>query len=315
MKFSSDILKIRDSKIYNKNTKKDIKIASVSDIHISNIVGIYDINNICDVLFEEHPNYICILGDIIDSPNVLNNYKKVNELLNLIYNCASIAPTLMILGSHDFIKVKNGKTKDTLNSNRIWKNIDNMYNTFLLNDKIFISNEIIISGYRQKKDTYYSKTKFENSEKYYKNFCKQKNIIPDFSINLPKVLLTHSPEPIQNDKVIELLQNFDIIITGHFHNGCIPGIIDDIYSNKNGGIITPKKRFFPKEARGIIKLKTGTFLIYNGGWVKLQDCAPKILQPLDKLCYRQIDITTITSNLDKDIEITSRKKVLKLNKK
>ena len=40
----SDVLEIRESILYNKNVKDDIKIASVGDIHISKLVGEKDIS-------------------------------------------------------------------------------------------------------------------------------------------------------------------------------------------------------------------------------------------------------------------------------
>ena len=62
----------------------------------------------------------------------------------------------------------------------------------------------------------------------------------------------------------------------------------------------------------IIKLDTGTYLIYNGGWIKIQACSPKILQPLDKLCNRQMDITTLTSDIEyKEEQIKNKRLVLK----
>ena len=42
MNMPSDILKIRDSILYNENAKKDIRIASIGDTHISNILGAHD---------------------------------------------------------------------------------------------------------------------------------------------------------------------------------------------------------------------------------------------------------------------------------
>ena len=38
------------------------------------------------------------------------------------------------------------------------------------------------------------------------------------------------------------------------------------------------------------------YLVFNGGWIKTQDCAPQQLQWLDSVCYRQMDVTTLTSD-------------------
>ena len=87
--------------------------------------------------------------------------------------------------------------------------------------------------------------------------------------------------------------------------------VDKIYP-KNAGIITPRMKRLPKRARGIIKLDTGTYLVYSGGWVKLSNSAPGLIRPLDKLCNRQMDVTTLTSNEEYVKEkIKNKKLVLK----
>lgn len=319
MRTPSDTLKIRDSVIYNKNVKKDLKMACIGDFHISKLVGEKDINNISQVLYEESPNYICILGDLIDSPEELLKTKKVRELDTLIKNCASIAQTSIILGSHDFIVEKPNEFIDVLYDNYIWRYFDNYDNVSILNDDIYEDDYVFIGGYRQKKEAYYNliDKKIEDPKAYYEDLSKRLKLIKDLPQDKLKIFLTHSPEPIQDEINQELLKKYDMIVTGHYHNACIPSFLDNIWFSKNGGIITPRKKLLPSEARGIIKLKTGTYLVYNGGWTKIQDCAPKILQPLDKICNRQMDVITFTSNPEEkgysyQLKSSSRKKNLML---
>ena len=88
-------------------------------------------------------------------------------------------------------------------------------------------------------------------------------------------------------------------------------MLENIYP-KNAGIITPKLDLFPKQARGVVRLDTGTYLIYSGGWTKLSSVSPLLFHPLDMLCNRQIDITTLTSNEEyKNESIKTKKLVLK----
>ena len=51
---------------------------------------------------------------------------------------------------------------------------------------------------------------------------------------------------------------------------------------------------------GFRYLKTGTGLLISGGIVKIQDCAPKILHPLNHLCPMQMDTITFTSDEKKE---------------
>lgn len=311
---SSDILKIRDSIIYNSNVKSNIKIAALGDFHLSSLVGQKDVDLISQSLYEEKPNYICILGDLVDSPLELEKTSKLSELKNLIKNSASIAPTFIVLGSHDFIDETSNSYDDILSSIDAWNDINKITNAYVLNDAAYSNDEIFISGYRQKREVYYNlmQEHLEDSKAYYSDLVNHPVLYENLPINVPKIFLTHSPEPIHDRVNMNLLRNYNIIMTGHYHNGCVPAFLDDLMP-RNRGIITPRKRILPKYARGIFMLETGTYLLYNGGWVKLQECAPKILQPLDKLCNRQMDVITLTSDLEfKKIKIDNKKKVLKL---
>lgn len=311
MELSSGVVKIRNSYIHNDKIKDEIKILSVCDIHISSLVDMDDIDKISSLIYQEEPNYICLLGDLVDTPLELEKNNKVKELITLVKNASSIAPTLIILGSHDFIDESVEEYPDIIDKTTIWNDIDKMTNSYILNDKIYEDKKIFIGGYRQKKEAYYNYNSKEDSIAYYNDFSNYKELYKDIPIDKATILLTHSPEPIKDINVQNLIKDYDIILTGHYHNGCVPAIIDQIYP-KNSGIITPRKKLLPKQARGIVKLDTGTYLIYNGGWVKIQECAPKILQPLDKLCHRQMEVTVLTPDEDvKDIEIKNKKKVLK----
>ena len=166
-----------------------------------------------------------------------------------------------------------------------------------MNDEKYEDDNITIAGYKQKKEAYNNliNKKIEDSKAYYRDLSKQLKLLKNIQNNKPSIFLTHSPEPIHDKINQDLLKDYDIIITAHFHNGCIPAFLDNIWP-KNSGIITPNKRLLPKMARGIVKLDTQSYLVYNGGWTKIQDCAPKILHPLDKLCNRQMDLITISNN-------------------
>lgn len=313
MKNYADILKIRESTFYNKNVKEDIKIASIGDIHISQLVGIKDINNISEVLYKMKPDYICMLGDLVDTTDVLIDDKKVKELETLIKNSSSIAPTMIILGSHDFIDEKIEGFPDVIKKTDVWNKLNEINNTYLLNDELYKDNRIVIGGYRQKREVYYNliNENKEDADAYYDDFKKRENLYKELPQELPKVLLTHSPESITNPKVQELLRDYNVIITGHYHNGCVPAILDDLYPS-NAGIITPRKKIFPTKARGVVKLENGSLLIYSGGWTKIAACTPKIIHKLDKLCNRQLDLMTLTSNEEyRNGEIHNKKVLLK----
>jgi len=305
----SNVLKVRFSKIYNPKVVSDIKIASVSDIHLCDSNS-KDITSIVNILKRINPDYICFLGDFINYPIDINSYIIVSQIDFLIESASSIAPTFIILGNHDYIEV-NKKHNVDIKALNFFKKFDSLENVYVLDDKIYFDDRIFIAGYTQKVDAYYgyNNLKKENPEAFYQDLVKKHDFFPVLKQTVPTVFLTHSPEPIHDKTNEDLLKDYDLILTGHYHNGCVPAFLDDILP-KNMGLSTPRKRFFPRYVRGIRKLNAKTFLIYNGGWTKIHKCAVKLLQPLDKICNRQIDVTTLTSNIDNEIEETNEKIVL-----
>ncbi len=310
----SKILKTRESTIYNQYVKDDIRIASLADVHISRLVGKKDIDNISDSLYELNPDYICMLGDLIDSPKYLLDDKKLKELEILLSNSASIAPTILVLGNHDIAIKESSKIVDITEKTDIWNQITRRENIHLLTDELYKDNRIVIGGYKQKLEAYINlyKKHIEDPQAFYEDFKARESLYKNLPQDLPKILITHSPETIIGLDIKDILSGYDLILTGHYHNGCVPAILDDIYP-KNAGIITPEKKLFPRNARDIIKLNNGTIMIYNGGWTKIAESAPKILHKTNCMFYRQMDLTTLTS--DEDFKETTVKNKLLLLKR
>lgn len=311
MKFSSNTLKIRESFIYDKNVKKDIKLVGVGDIHLSKIVKIKHLKALYNEILLVKPDYICLLGDIIDKVDYLNKAENRNNLKAFLYKLSLVAPVLVILGNHDFIYKKNKKDKencDFRNTNYFWDEVNNINNVYLLDDKVYEDEKVFIGGYTQKIDAYFKgSSKKENALEFRKDFSKKEELVNPSS-NKPKILICHSPELIESN--YDLLKTYNVIICGHYHNGAVFSFLDNIYP-KNKGFITPRKKLFPKYARGIRKLDN-SYLVYSGGYTKIQETAPRILHPFDKLYNRQMDVVNIVTNKEYS-EIIYKNKKLNLN--
>ena len=309
----SKILKIRESTIYNQNAAKDIRIVSLADVHISRLVGIKDIDNISESLYELRTDYICMLGDLIDSPKYLLDDKKLSEVETLLSNSTSIAPTILVLGNHDFAIKRPEKVVDITEETNIWDQLASRHNVHLLTDELYKDNRIVIGGYRQKIKAYINlyKKHIEDSHAFYEDFKTKESLYKGLPKDLPKVLIAHSPETILGLENQNLLNEYNLILTGHYHNGCVPAIIDDIYP-RCAGIITPERKLFPESARDIIKLNGGTIMIYNGGRTKITEKAPKVLHSLNNMFYRQLELTILTPEEEfKERRVKNKKVLLK----
>lgn len=271
---------------------KQLRVAAIGDIHLSRLVGMNDVVQILELLKEVKSDYICLLGDLIDSPTVLYDSRKVDELLYLVEECSKIAPTMIVLGNHDFINQEILGFPSVLKDMNIWNELDSIKDVHFLNNTTYTDGNVFFGGYLQPRESY-----FVEGEKYqrdagplYDDLKKQRVLLNDLPSDMVRVLLTHSLEYLGDTRIKELLvPAYNLVLGGHDHNGCVPTLIDGFWPG-NGGIISPKKQLFPKQVRGIVKADSCLYYVYSGGWSKITACAPSALQFLNFFCDPQIDI-------------------------
>lgn len=294
-------LQINDLLIFNPLVKRNFKIVALGDIHLSRLVDEKKLSPIKSQLDKEKGDYIVFLGDLIDSPNELNNPKKRNELLSLIKTSSFIAPTMIILGNHDFIVEKRnykGCDYQACLNEEFWNELASIDNVYLLINDTYCDDQVLFMGYFQTLE-YYADTLSPGKndlKKFYNDFINYPKLFADSLNGLIKIGLIHSPEYAKLDLNVDLLKNYDLLLAGHNHDGCVPFGI----GNFHRGIINPKKELFPANVRGYRLLKNGTGLLISGGITKIQDCAPKLIHPLNHLCPMQMDTITFTNDQDKN---------------
>ena len=306
MNYPSDYVKVRESTFYSEHVNKDIRILSLGDLHLSKNVTLEHVDKVLKVIEEQKPNYIFILGDTVDTKDELTYDKRLLELEVLIKNCSNMAKTFIIIGNHDY---EYDKDNNITSISPIWEGFNSYPNTYLLNDKVYSDDNLFIGGYMQKGDAYYKEnSNKEDDNAFYEDLSTKDNLIHNLPDDKYKIFLTHSPEPIQDFKNQELLKDYNLIIAAHYHNGVVPEFLDFLVP-KNKGLLTPRRSILPSEARGIVKLLTGTYLMYNGGWTKIPATAKPIEYPLDKFFNRDIDLTTITNNYEYYDMLVKTKKI------
>lgn len=307
-------LQIRDLTIYNEKVKNTFKIVALGDIHLSRLVDERKLEPIKYQLDQEQANYIVFLGDLIDSPKELENPEKKEQLLGLIKTAAGIAPTIIILGNHDYIEnLKVYNENDDSYNKEFWEEVANINDVYLLINKIYQDNQVLFMGYVQTLEYYFNSKDIhrEDLEAFYEDFVKHPELYQNLPLNLVKIGLIHSPEYAKLAKNIELLKNYDLLIGGHNHDGCIPFGI----GNFRRGLISPEKEIFPKEVRGYRELETNTGILISGGIVKIQQSSPKILHPLNHLYPMQMDTITFTNDINKGKNMSRRLIYTRANKR
>lgn len=242
----------------NKNIK-ELNLAVISDIHYYDNFNQKTFDTIINQIKEKKPDYTCIVGDILDDSSCEN----LEKLENFLTTLSNITPIIAVIGNHDektgsMWKWKNKKNEKLLTILKSNKNIR------FLEDETYTKDNITFYGFNP---SYYY---YEKSKEKYEVFEKEAN---ELKSNLPKntynITLIHTPINIytfikNNPK--HFLNNTDLILSGHMHNGCLPSFITKPINKlfkTTRSIIAPKKTLFPKYAQGRVhKIKDG--YIYEG---------------------------------------------------
>ncbi len=274
---------------YTNKDINNIKIALLSDIHYYPGYNPKIINKIIKQITENKPNYITIVGDILDTSSTDN----IEPLITFITHLATIAPVIVVKGNHDekagslhnWIYKKNQKLIDELIK------IPNLH---YLDDNIYQDNNITFYGFNLSYNYY------EKNDEDYNIFCDEVNKLKcNIPNNTYNITLFHSPVNIYRyleEHPNHPLNKSDIILSGHMHNGCLPFIIshpiNKIFKSSRG-LISPTRALFPKYAQGHIYGKQEGY-VYEG--ISKLSHSTKIFHKLDFLFQKNVEFIIIKNN-------------------
>ena len=297
MRFYNEKINLLTKKIKNKYT-----FCIVSDIHNTSIVT----KKLWDKLIKElkliKPDYIFIPGDLIQNADDLTDDELKENLNYLLNNLQTIAPIYISLGNHDLRDGKKRTAKDTL---KYFKSLETN-RLFVLNNETIELKDISITGFSPRSETYYDKDR----DSWVTDFVKElKESSFSFNKNKYNIFLTHSPRIISKEETINLakdiLNDIDLIICGHMHDGYIPKVIQRIFNIKSdkgfrvneGGTLKDSNIRFVDKCRGEHKVLNATMVISRG--VRKFTDNNILFNLIDKVCA--MDITTIKLKGNKEI--------------
>ena len=266
----------------SKKLKKDITFIHIGDIHYNETTSTKKLEYIKYAIEDAHPDYIFITGDLLDKPKITKNKEKIKLLVSWLNSLGNIAKVFISLGNHDIILEEDYKFFNKLND------INNIY---VLNNQSYEDENVFISGFTLPTNYYYNIEKHEDEDALLETLQNNFNLVTNLPKKKYKVALIHSPILLSEKKVIEKLKEYDLVLSGHMHNGLIPRILDKIIKN-NYGLISPDKRKKEKNTRGKIKTKYYTIII-TGGITKLSPSSTKILSKLNGLYPISINKITV----------------------
>ena len=268
--------------VYNNNTKTDITIAHISDIHFNTNTKIKKLKRLKEELYKMNPDYIMLTGDTIDDPQIVNNTEKIKELVVFMKDISEEYKILISLGNHDILTIKD---------HQFFNKINDLDNIYVLDNDTYEDDKIYVTGFTLPHSYYYNITHHESKEILLELLDENKELLNNLPNNKPKVSLIHSPIKLTDEEVIEELKQFDIILSGHTHNGMVPDILKMLFP-KNVGIIAPRKQLFPAIAKGKVEINKGNkqiTIIINGAITKLSFASGKVLRNLDCLYNSNIN--------------------------
>ena len=263
-------------KLYNHKNNEEFKVCLMNDLHYNEGTTNEKLKMILKKIEKLKPNYIMLLGDIIDSVNSINDLKTRKKLLLWLKDIGEVSKTLISLGSHDYCKkIKNPqKINDNWsfnNLNEYINDINSQKNVKVLHNTSYEDDKIFVTGYTQSIE-YYNPTRDENSSIFTKSVEKKEimrrelktlreNItyIPKDKVNF---IMIHSPIYLKDNDVNEYLKEYDYYLSGHMHNGLVPPIINELWPSSRG-IMSPTRHFFADNCRNTLKYKSDK-LIVNG---------------------------------------------------
>lgn len=256
------------NKTYNLGNNLNKSIVLISDLHYYEKTQIKHFNKILDNIKKINPEYICVTGDIIDKAYVPN----FDEFIIWVQQLTKITKVIAVLGNHEFyVNKRNNEFKlNKENINKI-KKINNLY--LLDNDNLILDNINFIGLTLPIEHYMYQNESKKDFKKYIKNIKTKKSCY--------NVLLCHTPINLVKEDIIKQI-DIDLILCGHMHGGIVPNCLRKIFGNS--GIISPSKKFFPKNVYGNIKKDNKNIIITSG----ITMLAKTHFRMLNKFLYSEI---------------------------
>ena len=274
--------------VYNSKITKDITLIHISDIHFNKKTKEKKLNLVKEEIYKNNPDYVVITGDTIDKPSVTKDKLKIKILLVFLTDIAKFTKVIISLGNHDIFSNEDYK---------FFRNLNGLKNIYVLNNESYVDERIYISGFTLPTNYYYNITKNESKEILLEHLKKYKKLTTNLPVFLPKVSLIHSPMKLPDNDILTILKEYDLLLSGHMHNGMVPKLLDKFFKT-NQGIIAPNKRLFPEISRGKIEKNINNkkiTIIINGAITKLGEKSAGILSKMNFIYNIDINKIIITN--------------------
>lgn len=325
MKLSEpNILKVRLHKVFlGKKIARPLRVMTTGDWHISPIVSEKQLENLKEALAQANPDAIILQGDLVDSPIELRRETSLKKLLKELRLCVATAPTVLVLGGHDFTTPTRPAKVMAKEALLLWKKICRRCGVkLLLNEWYEAVPGLKIFGAFQDANCILRKNRHgelvhwdmpdrfadylkKNAEVIGAGFESDARLRDDDSA----IYWFAAHAPLINREVADQLQSFDMASFGHTHGGVIPLGMDEAFDrlHLHFGLISPNMTPLPRRTRGVMPLGDSTMMVVNPGMVAVHFASPKLLQNFNFLKAAEVSVVEIAEMEDGQIKLPRKK--------
>lgn len=291
------VLKLREHVVNCAKKVPEISVMITGDWHISPIVSSRQADFLREAIEVTKPDVIILQGDIVDSPTELKRETSLEKLRTELLICSDAAPTMLVLGAHDYITPTTPAKVMKDFSLDIWeKNCKKCNVKLLMNEKFEPIPGVVFYGMFQDESMVLGLDR-HGRRKHHSNpdvFLRKLKKI-DFKCDESKInwFITHAP--MISKEIVAELAGFDIASFGHTHGGIVPRGMDEAFEKFgiNFGLISPERRLFPGLVRGVKPVGDSTLLLIDPGMTGAQFCAPKFAQNLNFVKAAEVSVVKL----------------------
>lgn len=209
-------MKIEKYIIENNKIQNDKTIALISDMHLGNKLNTRHYNNVIDRIDLINPDYITLVGDYFFGFGKYNFMYPESRKLLLYYldSLKEFAPVIMSLGNHDLSRLHEQELRESfkkLSHNGVYP----------LDNSNIIIDDFNFFGYFPPRKHFPIDDLTKKKEDIIIDDLKSLNDFQPIEDKI-NILLSHLPNLVLNDNIqknIEELKLYDVILSGHAHNG------------------------------------------------------------------------------------------------
>lgn len=289
------ICKINEHEIYLLNKVENIKIKYFSDLHFTYNFDDRKLDTILSYMNSSFCDYVCCGGDIIDSTNYIRESRIAQKkLLKLLEEISIYRKTFISCGNYDFMKHSDNKCDYDYFQN-FCKEINEIPNIQVsCFDPYYEDDKVIIYMPELDFEFYQNDKNEENIDELINKLNKDKEYSKGLYNSKTKIMLINFPYLLTDDRIIKLIKEFDIIISGQMHKGLMHGL-DNIINNK--GFVSSYLKPFSHNARGVKFLNYNgkqIILIFSGGITKLSSDSfiKRNLNRLYPMDFEEVNVLT-----------------------